>query len=53
MRPEEKISFLMLFCTLLVARNAKATLTEFLVVIPLAGKAERLAGELVAHGFWT
>ena len=53
MKPEETISFLVLFCALLVARNRRATLTEFLGVVPLAGKAERLARELAVHGFRT
>ena len=51
MRPEEKISFLMLFCALLLVRNTKATLSESLAIVPLVGNAERLAGELVANGF--
>ena len=51
MKPEEKISFLMFFCALLLVRNAKATVGESLAIVPLVGNAERLAEELVAHGF--
>ena len=43
----DKLSFLMLFCTLILVKNARATMEESLAVAPLGGKAKFLAGELV------
>ena len=39
----DRNSFLMVFCALLLVRNAKATLEQSLQVVPLAGKARNLA----------
>ena len=43
----DKLSYLMLFCTLILVKNARATMEESLAVAPLGGKAKFLAGELV------
>lgn len=41
-----KVSYLMLFCALMLMRNAKASLEESLIVLPLAGGAKNLATHL-------
>ena len=42
----EKVSYLMMFCALLLVRNAKASLEESLAVVPLGGNAKSLASYL-------
>ena len=49
MRSEERESYVMMFCALLLVRNSKATLEESMKLVPLTGSAKHLAGELVAH----
>ena len=44
----DKLSYLMLFCTLILVKNARATMEESLAMAPLDGKAKYLAGELVS-----
>ena len=46
----EKVSYLMLFCTLMLVKNAKATLQESLALVPLGGKVKYLASQL-GHSF--
>ena len=48
---QEKISYTMLFCALLLVRNAKASLKESMILLPLVGPAKKLA-EYIArlHG---
>ena len=46
MGTNEQISYLMLFCALLLVKNSRATLEQSLAIIPLAGKAKSLTGEL-------
>ncbi len=43
---EDKVSYLMLFCALMLVKNSKATLEQSVNIVPLAGKAKVLAGEL-------
>ncbi len=43
---EERVSYMMLFCALLLVKNSRATLEQSLQVVPLAGRAKSLAGEL-------
>lgn len=43
---EERVSYMMLFCALLLVKNSKATLEQSLNIVPLAGRAKFLAGEL-------
>ncbi|MCH8268563.1 MAG: hypothetical protein IH846_13680 [Acidobacteria bacterium] len=43
---EEQVSYMMLFCALLLVKNSRATLEQSLQVVPLAGRAKSLAGEL-------
>ena len=43
----EKVSYLMMFCALLLVRNAKASLEESLAVVPLGGNVKYLASHLV------
>ena len=46
---ENRQSYMMLFCALLLVRNSKATLAESLKLVPLAGSARDLAGELAGN----
>jgi hypothetical protein len=45
---EERVSYIMLFCALMLVRNSKATLEESMKLVPLEGSARQLAGELAA-----
>ena len=47
MRREERVSYMMLFCALILVRNSKATLEQSMQIVPLVGRARHLAGELV------
>ena len=49
MKREERVSYVMLFCALLLVRNSKATLEESMRIVPLVGSAKHLAGELAAR----
>ena len=49
MQQEEHLSHIMIFCALLLVRNAKATLEESLGVVPLFGRTKHLAGEMFRH----
>ncbi len=46
MKPEEKLSYMMMFCSMLLVRNFKATFQESIGILPLEGSAKHLAGEL-------
>ena len=46
MKKEERESYMMLFCALLLVRNSKATVEQSLRIVPLVGSAKHLAGEL-------
>jgi hypothetical protein len=45
---QEKLSYMMLFCALMLVRNSRATVEQSVSVVPLHGKAKRLAGELAS-----
>ena len=45
-RMNDRVCFLMLFCALLLVKNSQATLEQSLLVLPLEGKAGRLARSL-------
>ena len=47
---QEPFYYVMLFCSLMLVRNRKATLQQALEVTPLLGGAEKLAGKLVDGG---
>ena len=47
MRRNERVSYMMLFCALILVKNSKATLAESVTIVPLSGKARHLAGELL------
>ena len=49
MKKEDRQSYMMLFCALLLVRNSKATLEESMKLVPLVGSAKHLAGELASH----
>ena len=47
MKEEEKVSYLMLFCALLLVKTTGVTLEESLAAVPLVGKAKHLADGLM------
>jgi hypothetical protein len=49
MKNEDRESYMMLFCALLLVRSSKATLAESMKLVPLSGSARHLAGELASH----
>jgi hypothetical protein len=49
MKKEDRQSYMMLFCALLLVRSSKATLEESMKLVPLVGSAKHLAGELASH----
>ena len=49
MKQEDRVSYVMLFCALLLVRNSKATLQESMQIVPLVGSAKDLACELAAR----
>ena len=49
MRQDDRLSYVMLFCALLMVRNARATVEQSLEIVPLNGAAKRLAGEFVSQ----
>ena len=46
MHHDERISFLMLFCALILVKRDKATMEESITIVPLFGGAKLLASEL-------
>lgn len=44
---ENTISYLMLFCALILVKNSRATLEQSLSAVPLFGPARMLSGKLV------
>ena len=47
---EDAVSYMMLFCALLMVRNAKAGLEQSLALLPVAGTAKDLAERLRSRG---
>ena len=43
----EQLSYMMLFCSMLLVREGKATLEQTLRLVPLGGGARDLAGRLL------
>jgi len=43
---DEKISFLLLFCAMILVKRDRATMEESFTIVPLFGGAKLLAGEL-------
>ena len=50
MEKNERISFLILFCALILVKNDAATMEESIAMVPLFGGAKLLAGELSSLG---
>ncbi len=48
MGSNEEVSYIMLFCALMLVKNSKATLKQSVQVAPLAGNAKCLADRLLA-----
>jgi hypothetical protein len=48
MKMEERHSYMMLFCALLLVKNSKATMEQSMNLVPLTGSAKSLAGELAS-----
>lgn len=46
MGSDEQVSYIMLFCALMLVKNSKATMEQSLSIVPLAGQAKSLTGEL-------
>ena len=46
MGTDEQVSYIMLFCALMLVKNSKATMEQSLSIVPLAGKAKSLTGKL-------
>ena len=46
MGSDEQFSYIMLFCALLLVKNSKATMEQSLSIVPFAGPAKSLFGEL-------
>lgn len=46
MKREEKLSYFMLFCGLLLVRNSRITMEELAASVPLTGNARILAAEI-------
>ena len=47
MGTNEQVSYIMLFCALMLVKNSKATLEQLVQVAPLAGNAKCLAEGLL------
>jgi len=45
---EESVSFMMLFCALILVKRGKASMGESLTMAPLFGQAKLLAGAMVS-----
>ena len=43
---DDRMSYMMLFCALLMARTAQATLQQSMELVPVSGNAKELAREL-------
>lgn len=43
---QERVSYEMLFCALILVKNGKASLKEAMKILPVAGRAKQLAGRL-------
>ena len=48
MGSNEQVSYIMLFCALMLVKNSTATLEQSLSIVPLAGQAKSLTGELLS-----
>ena len=46
MGTNEQVSYIMLFCALMLVKNSKATLEQTLAIVPLAGQAKSLIGAM-------
>ena len=49
MRHEDRVSYVMLFCALLLVKNSRASLEQSLALVPLSGGAKHLVGEIMHH----
>ena len=46
MQHDDRLSYVMLFCALMMVRNSQATVEQSLETVPLNGAAKRLACEI-------
>ena len=53
MKKEERQSYLMLFCALMLVKNSKASLEQSMELVPLTGSAKHLAGKLAGRSVTT
>jgi len=49
MRHEDRVSYVMLFCALMLVKNSRASLEESVALVPLSGGAKHLVGEMMQH----
>lgn len=49
MHREEQVSYVMLFCALLLVKNSKATVEQLVTIVPLFGRVKYLAGEMISR----
>jgi len=49
MRAEDRVSYVMLFCALMLVRNSRASLEQSIALVPLSGGAKHLVGEFMHH----
>jgi hypothetical protein len=49
MPQDERVSYVMLFCALMLVRNTRATVQQSMEIVPLNGGAKRLAGEITSQ----
>ena len=47
MRPEDRVSYVMLFCALMLVRNSRASLEQSVALVPLSGGVKHLVGEIM------
>ena len=47
MRPEDRVSYVMLFCALMLVRNSRASLEQSVALVPLSGGVKHLVGEFM------
>ena len=50
MRTDERMSYMMLFCALLVSKKSEISIGQSLMAVPLKGRAQELALQLSVNG---
>lgn len=50
MRHDDRVSYVMLFCALMLVKNSRASLEDSVALVPLSGGAKHLVGEMMHPG---